>query len=105
MPFRLTALLMVLAMFLGGTGLPTMAHAHGGATVHALELLHGDHEAPSSDDGERDQPVHHHCAVTIGGLAVEVPVGSIRVTAKLTAGLAAPMTSLSQAPPVEPPSV
>lgn len=101
---RLTSLLLLLALLFGGSGLPAIAHAHDGATLHALELL--DSHAPSKQtDDPSTSPGHHHhgvsdAAVAATGQTALLPTIRQRPSPKLMR----PMISVNREPPTEPPS-
>ncbi len=100
-------ILVALAFLVGGTGLPTLVHAHGGTMVHALELLDRHDQSPEPADEDRtvpDQSAHHHCGSTLDVHVSALPLIVLPSAAPLLAGLATPLTSLNRAPPTEPPT-
>ena len=101
-------LLIACAMLLGATVLPTIAHAHGGATVHALESFDSHHQTlPSSDadsEDETDRSAHHHCGATLVARVATLPHKSALTAARPLARLVPPMSSMSRVPPTEPPA-
>ena len=108
---RLVSLLMAIALLVGGTLSPAIAHAREGGVEHAMEILHLEdaasaHDAqPDDDNGQSDQTgAHHHCTI-----AVEADTASVEATAPIVREAFVPaltriLGSFAQAPPIEPPA-
>ena len=74
------------------------------ASTHDMIMDHHDN-APSSPDGAGDSMHHHHCPTALDIPVTEAPFGGTSGKALLPSHRSTPLTSFSQAPPTEPPSV
>lgn len=113
MQHRLASFLVMLAIFFGSIVVPATAHAgnmiaaHGGEIVAALD--HAD--IADHDDGheqEGDAPCHavshHHCSIALAVDAPALKLGFALSAADTSPPTASSMSSLSQAPPTQPPA-
>ena len=108
---RLLSLVMTIALLVGGTLAPAVAHAREGAMEHAMEMLHLD-DAVTADDaqqgedsGKADQAgAHHHCTIAVEVETPAVTVDSLFGRDQFTLGLTPILGSFAQAPPTEPPA-
>ncbi len=111
---RFVSLFVLIAIMFGGIVVPATAQAENAASPHGSEMFavfehadDADHRDNHQDTG--DEPcqavTHHHCSIA---LAVDGPLlalSNILPEANISDRKAASMSSLSQAPPTEPPAV
>jgi hypothetical protein len=110
---HLLARLILVVAFLASTfHVPVIAHEEPGShhTEHAVSSSydamaddHGD-EAPSHD-GVGDSLHHHHCPTALDARTADLAPAAISAKPLLLFHRPNPLTSFSQAPPTEPPSV
>jgi len=107
----LARLILVVAFVASTFHAPVIAHEepgshhteHGASSSHvAMADDHGD-EAPSHD-GAGDSLHHHHCPTALDARMADLASAVTSTKALLSLHRAHPLTSLSQAPPTEPPS-
>lgn len=102
---------LAIGLAFGGVELPAMAHdvvpygaliAPSDANEHT-EAAHRDH-APDDENGPCHAIVHHHCSVAIDARAPIVVAGLVLVRVALRPRDSDILSSLAQAPPLQPPS-
>lgn len=108
---RLVSLLMAIALLVGGTLSPAIAHARDGGVEHAMEMLHledatsADDAQPSDDNGQSDQTgMHHHCTIAVEAETPAVDAAVYIDRDQFAQGLTRILGSFAQAPPIEPPA-
>lgn len=108
---RFTSLLVVLGLFFGVVIAPVIAHASDQSPVHAIELVGdleiGDADHQHSQGSDKDMPCHavshHHCSIALHLDTLRISLNTLAKDALVRPGTATPLTSRSQAPPLDPP--
>ena len=109
--YLLARLILVFALVASTIHAPAVAHEepashhteHGVSFGHdAMTDYHGD-EAPSHE-GAGESLHHHHCPTALDARTTDIALAATCAKALLPFHRANPLTSLSQAPPTEPPS-
>lgn len=113
MQSRFTSLFVILAILYCGIIMPATAYAQDLVASHGSEMFAALEHADDADDGDHhkqagDEPCHvvshHHCNTA---LAVDGPLLGLAANSRSAAILplaTSSMSSLSQAPPTEPPA-
>ena len=109
---RFTSLLVLIGLFFGIVVMPVIAHASGNSPVHASEML-DIHEIDAADHShsqgaDKDMPCHavnhHHCSVALQLDAPRIKLSALTKDALVRPTVSTPLSSRSQAPPLEPPA-
>ena len=103
-------LILVFALLGGSIHAPALAHdfagaghEHGAVAAHDTAADQHDEGGPSHE-GAGDDLNHHHCPAALDARGVAVAVAALPGKAILPFYRATALTSLSQAPPTQPPS-
>lgn len=108
---RFTSLLVLIGLFFGVVVMPVVAHASGNSPVHASEMLDvheiEDADHSHSQGADKDMPCHavshHHCSVALQLDAPRISLNALSKGALVRPAATTPLTSRSQAPPLDPP--
>lgn len=110
---RFVSLFVLLAILFGGIVVPATAHAEDAMAAHGSEMFAVFEHADDADHGDDhqdtgDQPcqvvTHHHCSMALAVDGSLLTLSSMLRDANISGLKAASMSSLSQAPPTEPPA-
>ena len=109
---RFTSILLIFALLFGTVIMPTIAHAQAASASHSEEFveLHEHDNAAGQDTQKNDEDkpchtvAHHHCSFALKVDATSLGLSSALSQNRFASSSHAAMTSLSQAPPTEPPA-
>lgn len=109
---RFTSLLVLIGLFFGIVVMPAMAHASVHSPVHSTEILDlhevGEVEHSQPANGDSDMPCHavshHHCSIALQLDAPRINLNGLAKALLVRPAATAPLLSLSQAPPLDPPN-
>lgn len=108
---KFTSFLLVFALLFGTVIMPTIAHAQATSVSHSEEFLElHKHESADQETQQHDEEkpchavAHHHCSIALRADATSVGLISVQAQNSFSLSSSIAMTSLSQAPPTEPPA-
>lgn len=109
---RIAPFLVLIGLFLGVIAMPAMAHVGTYGPVHASEMLDvhevDDADHQHSQGSDKDMPCHavshHHCSIALQLEAPRIKLNGLAKDTLVRPAATTPLTSRSQAPPVQPPS-